>query len=169
MKRLVIVGASGMVGRCALRYALHNPNVQRVMSVGRRNLGILHSKLTEVLHLDFADCSALAETLSGQDAAVFCLGTYTGAVSDVERPRRHQQAVRTPDGKEAPPHSWCSGAEGDEAENSFSIDPKEGCVGVSAPLATGVWRRTRRGFGRVREASRSRASDSPVPGEHTDV
>jgi len=34
------------------------------------------------VHGDFADCSALAETLSGQDAAVFCLGTYTGAVSD---------------------------------------------------------------------------------------
>jgi uncharacterized protein YbjT (DUF2867 family) len=84
MKRLVIVGASGMVGGCALRYALQNPNVERVTSVGRRNLGISHSKLTEVLHPDFADCSALAGALSGQDAAVFCLGTYTGAVSDAE-------------------------------------------------------------------------------------
>ncbi len=84
MKRLVIVGASGMVGGDALRYALENPNVERVTSVGRRKLGISQSKLTEVLHPDFADCSALAETLSGQDAAVYCLGTYTGAVSDAE-------------------------------------------------------------------------------------
>jgi uncharacterized protein YbjT (DUF2867 family) len=84
MKRLVIVGASGMVGGYALRYALEDPNVERVTSVGRRNLGISHSKLTEVLHPDFVDCSALAETLSGQDAAVYCLGTYTGAVSDAE-------------------------------------------------------------------------------------
>jgi uncharacterized protein YbjT (DUF2867 family) len=84
MKRLVIVGATGMVGRCALRYALNNPNVGHVTSVGRRNVGILHSKLTEVLHPDFSDCSALAETLSGQDAAVFCLGAYTGTVSDAE-------------------------------------------------------------------------------------
>ena len=53
-------------------------------SIGRRKLGISHSKLEEVLHQDFADCSALAETLSGQDAAIFCLGTYTGAVSDAE-------------------------------------------------------------------------------------
>jgi hypothetical protein len=36
------------------------------------------------LHKDFADCSALAEALSDQDAAIFCLGTYTGAVSDAE-------------------------------------------------------------------------------------
>ena len=82
MKRLVIVGASGMVGGCALRCALEHPNVGQVTSVGRRNLGISHPKLIEVLHQDFADCSALAGTLSGQDAAVFCLGTYTGAVSD---------------------------------------------------------------------------------------
>jgi len=84
MKRLVIVGASGMVGGYALRHALENPDVERVVSVNRRELGIAHPKLTEVLHPDFANCSALAETLSGQDAAVFCLGTYTGAVSDPE-------------------------------------------------------------------------------------
>jgi uncharacterized protein YbjT (DUF2867 family) len=84
VKRLVIVGASGMVGGCVLRYALQNPNVERVMSVGRKKLGISHAKLTEVLHPDFADCSALAETLSGQDAGIFCLGTYTGAVSEAE-------------------------------------------------------------------------------------
>jgi uncharacterized protein YbjT (DUF2867 family) len=84
MKRLVIVGGSGMVGGYSLRYALEHPNVERVTSVGRRNVGISHSKLREVLHPDFADCSALAETLSGQDAAVFCLGTYTGAVPDAE-------------------------------------------------------------------------------------
>jgi uncharacterized protein YbjT (DUF2867 family) len=84
MKRLVIVGASGMVGGYALRYALEHPNVERVKSVGRRNLGISHAKLTEVLHPNFADCSALAKTLSGQDAAIFCLGTYTGAVPDAE-------------------------------------------------------------------------------------
>ena len=73
-----------MVGGYALRYALENSAVGSVTSIGRRKLGISHPKLTEVLHPDFADCSALAETLSGQDAAVFCLGTYTGAVSDAE-------------------------------------------------------------------------------------
>jgi uncharacterized protein YbjT (DUF2867 family) len=83
-KRLVIVGATGMVGGYALRYAIENPAVERAISIARRKLGISHSKLTEVLHPDFADCSALAETLSGQDAAVFCLGAYTGAVSDAE-------------------------------------------------------------------------------------
>ena len=80
--RLVIVGASGMVGGYALRYALDNSAVASVTSIGRRKLGISHPKLKEVLHPDFAECSALAETLSSQDAAIFCLGVYTGAVSD---------------------------------------------------------------------------------------
>ena len=83
-KRLVIVGATGMVGRYALRHALENSAVGSVTSIGRSRVGISHPKLTEVLHRDFADCSALAEALSGQDAAVFCLGTYTGAVPDAE-------------------------------------------------------------------------------------
>jgi uncharacterized protein YbjT (DUF2867 family) len=83
-KRLVIVGATGMVGGYALRYALENPAAASVTAIGRRELGISHPKLNEVLHQDFADCSALAEPLSDQDAAVFCLGTYTGAVPDAE-------------------------------------------------------------------------------------
>ena len=81
-KHLVIVGASGMVGGYALRYALDSPAVKSVTSIGRKKLGISHPKLNEVLHQNFADCSALADVLAGQDAAIYCLGTYTGSVSD---------------------------------------------------------------------------------------
>jgi uncharacterized protein YbjT (DUF2867 family) len=81
-KRLVIVGATGMVGGYALRYALEHPAVSHVTAIGRRKLGMSHPKLEEVLHPDFGDCSALAAPLSGQDAAVYCLGAYTGAVQD---------------------------------------------------------------------------------------
>ena len=82
--RLVIIGATGMVGGYALRYALENAAVGSVTAIVRRKLAISHPKLQEVLHRDFADCSALSEALSGQDAAVFCLGAYTGAVTDAE-------------------------------------------------------------------------------------
>jgi uncharacterized protein YbjT (DUF2867 family) len=82
--RLAIVGATGMAGGYALRYALGHHSVERVTSIGRKNIGVSHPKLREVLHRDFADCSALAEPLSGQDAAIFCLGAYTGAVTDAE-------------------------------------------------------------------------------------
>jgi uncharacterized protein YbjT (DUF2867 family) len=83
-KRVAIVGATGMVGGYALRYALEHPAIGSVTAIGRKTLGLSHPKLKEILHQDFADCSALAEALSGQDAAVFCLGVYTGAVSDAQ-------------------------------------------------------------------------------------
>jgi uncharacterized protein YbjT (DUF2867 family) len=82
--RLVIIGATGMVGGYALRYALENAAVGSVTAIARRKLGISHAKLNEVLHRDFADCSALSKVLSGQHAAVFCLGAYTGAIPDAE-------------------------------------------------------------------------------------
>ena len=83
-KRLVIVGATGMVGGYALRCALDDRAVGTATAISRRPTGLSHPKLNEVLHQDFADCSGLAGALSGQDAAVFCLGVYTGAVPDAE-------------------------------------------------------------------------------------
>ena len=83
-KRLVIVGATGMVGGYALRYALEHHAVTSVTAIVRRKLGIPHPKLSEVFHRDFVDCSALAQAVSGKDAAIFCLGAYTGAVSAAE-------------------------------------------------------------------------------------
>jgi NADPH:quinone reductase-like Zn-dependent oxidoreductase len=70
-KRLVIVGATGMVGGYALRLALDNFAVKSVTSIGRKGLGIMHPKLKEVLHQNFADCSPLADVLSAQDAVVY--------------------------------------------------------------------------------------------------
>jgi uncharacterized protein YbjT (DUF2867 family) len=82
--RLVIVGATGMVGGYAHGSAIEHRIIESVTAIGRRSLGISHPKLKEVLHRDSADWSALAEVLSRRDAAVFCLGTYAGAVSDAD-------------------------------------------------------------------------------------
>ncbi len=82
--RLAIVGATGMVGSYALWYALDHPAVERVTSIGRRKTGMSLPTLEEVLHQNFNDCSPLEPLLSGLDAAVFCLGTYTGTVTDAE-------------------------------------------------------------------------------------
>jgi uncharacterized protein YbjT (DUF2867 family) len=58
--------------------------VGHTIAIGRKKLDVSHPKLSEVLHRDFADCTPLAPALAGQDAAIFCLGTYTGSVSDAE-------------------------------------------------------------------------------------
>jgi uncharacterized protein YbjT (DUF2867 family) len=92
-KRLVIVGATGMVGGYALRYALDHPAVERVTAIGRRKLGISHSKLNEVVHRDFADCSALTEALSGQNAAIFCRYVYRFRIGR-GTPQDHRRLLR---------------------------------------------------------------------------
>src|SRR6201997_5179611 len=83
-RRLVIVGATGMVGGYALRYALKHPRVKFATAIARRKLDLPHPKLNQVVHQNFADCSALSEVVSNHDAAIFCLGAYTGAVTDAE-------------------------------------------------------------------------------------
>src|SRR5258706_14235059 len=75
---------SRMVGGYGVRYALDHTSVGVVTVIGRKKLDISHPKLRQVLHRDFADCSELAQSLSGQDAALFCLGVYTGAVPNAE-------------------------------------------------------------------------------------
>jgi uncharacterized protein YbjT (DUF2867 family) len=84
MNRLVIVGATGMVGGLALRYALDHPGVGEVTTIGRKPTGLTHPKLEEVVHPDFSNCSSLAGPLTDQDTALFCLGAYTGVVPDAE-------------------------------------------------------------------------------------
>jgi uncharacterized protein YbjT (DUF2867 family) len=85
-KKVIITGATGMVGGCALRICLENPEVSLVTVIGRSRTGINHAKLREVVIEDFTDYSALEDTLENQDGAIYCLGAYTGSVpSDLFR------------------------------------------------------------------------------------
>ncbi len=81
-KSIVITGATGMVGGIALRNCLEHPDIDRVVTVGRRATGVAHDKLEEVVHGDFEDLSPIAQAMAGHDAALFCLGAYTGSVPD---------------------------------------------------------------------------------------
>lgn len=81
-KNLVIVGATGMIGGLVLDYALKDPAVGKVTTVGRRPTGRQHEKLTDIVHLDFLNWESLAEHLKGQHGALYCLGAYTGTVDD---------------------------------------------------------------------------------------
>jgi uncharacterized protein YbjT (DUF2867 family) len=81
-KRIIITGATGMVGGCVLRICLENPDVSQVKAIGRSRTGINDARLREVVIDDFTDYSALTDALENQDAALYCMGVYTGAVSD---------------------------------------------------------------------------------------
>jgi hypothetical protein len=79
---VVITGATGMVGGLVLEQALAEPRIGAVTTLGRRATGVASPKLTEIEHADFEDFTGLEDVLAGQDAALFCLGAYTGSVPD---------------------------------------------------------------------------------------
>ncbi|HUW93250.1 MAG TPA: NAD-dependent epimerase/dehydratase family protein [Bacteroidales bacterium] len=81
--RVIITGSTGMVGEGVLLVCLQNPAVEKVLTVSRRPSGINHPKLTEIIHENFHDLSAVESQLSGYDACFFCLGVSSvGMKSD---------------------------------------------------------------------------------------
>jgi uncharacterized protein YbjT (DUF2867 family) len=72
--KVIITGATGMVGEGVLLVCLGDPDVEKVLIVNRRPSGKTHPKLKEVILEDFYDLSAAEEQLTGYDACFFCLG-----------------------------------------------------------------------------------------------
>ena len=71
---VIVTGATGMVGEGVLQEALESEAVEKVLVINRRPCGILHSKLSEVIHDDFFDLTPIADLLRPYDACFFCLG-----------------------------------------------------------------------------------------------
>ena len=84
--KVILFGATGMVGRGVLRECLLDAGVESVLVVGRSPTGQHHAKLHEVLHQDFTNFSAIESELRGYDACFFCLGVSSVGM-DVERYR----------------------------------------------------------------------------------
>ncbi|MFI7114052.1 NAD-dependent epimerase/dehydratase family protein [Nonomuraea sp. NPDC050227] len=82
--RVIIFGATGMVGRGVLRECLLDERVTAVLTVGRSPTGTVHPKLRELLHADLSDLSAVEGELSGYDACFFCLGVSAAGMSEQE-------------------------------------------------------------------------------------
>ncbi len=78
--KVILFGATGMVGQGVLRECLLDTDVDSVLAIGRSNTGQRHAKLHEIVQQDIADLSATTATtgtearLSGYDACFFCLG-----------------------------------------------------------------------------------------------
>lgn len=80
-KTVLIIGATGMVGREVLKLLLKDETVGKIISIGRRNTGTKNEKLVEIVHDNFLDFSALASDLTNIDVCFYCLGVYQNQVS----------------------------------------------------------------------------------------
>lgn len=72
--KVIITGATGMVGKGVLLECLDNSDVTSVLILNRTSVGLSHDKLREIIVGDFYDLSAIAKDLKGYDACFFCLG-----------------------------------------------------------------------------------------------
>jgi uncharacterized protein YbjT (DUF2867 family) len=72
--KVILLGATGMVGQGVLRECLLDPEVESILTIGRNATAQQHEKLHEIVHNDLSDLSAIEGRLSGYDACFFCLG-----------------------------------------------------------------------------------------------
>jgi uncharacterized protein YbjT (DUF2867 family) len=72
--KLIITGATGMVGEAVLMECLNHPDVESILVINRKPCGYSSPKLTEIIHENFFDLSPVKERLAGYNACFFCLG-----------------------------------------------------------------------------------------------
>lgn len=82
--KVIITGATGMVGEGVLYECLHHPEVEKVLVISRKSCGYSHPKLTEIIHGNFQDFSSISDSLKGYNACYFCLGVTSVGKSEAE-------------------------------------------------------------------------------------
>jgi len=80
--KVILFGATGMVGQGVLRECLLDPGVESVLVVGRSPTGQRNAKLRELIHTNFADFAAIEAQLTGYDACFFCLGVSSVGMNE---------------------------------------------------------------------------------------
>jgi len=85
--KVLLLGATGMIGQGVLRECLRDPAVSAVLSLGRSRIGVVNPKLTEIIHPELGDRSTLAPLLTGLDACFFCLGVSSVRLAAAEYER----------------------------------------------------------------------------------
>jgi uncharacterized protein YbjT (DUF2867 family) len=79
--KVLLFGASGMIGQGVLRECLLDPKIERVLLIVRNATGQQDAKVTELVHKDFFDFSGIESQLTGYDACFYCLGLSAAGVT----------------------------------------------------------------------------------------
>lgn len=72
--KLILTGATGMVGEGVLHLCLQHPAIKEILVVNRKPCGVVHPKLKEIIHADFTDMSPIEKQVAGYNGCLFCLG-----------------------------------------------------------------------------------------------
>ena len=85
--KVILFGATGMIGQGVLRECLLASDVELIETVGREAAGVQHPKVREVVHREMLDFSAIERELTGFDACFFCLGVSSAGMSEADYER----------------------------------------------------------------------------------
>ena len=85
--KVILFGATGMVGQGVLRECLRDETVDDVLVIGRNSIGQTHPKLRELRRPDMFDFGGVAVELQGYNACFFCLGVSAAGMNDTEYTR----------------------------------------------------------------------------------
>ncbi len=85
--KVIVTGATGMVGKGVLLECLDHANITEVLSISRKTAGISHPKLKELSHKDFSEFASVADQLKGYDACYACMGVSSAGMKEAEYTR----------------------------------------------------------------------------------
>ena len=80
--KIIIFGASGMVGRGVLLECLESEQIERVLIVNRYDIGVKHEKLKQIIHSDFENYDSIQSEFEGYDACFWTLGISAVGLSE---------------------------------------------------------------------------------------
>ncbi len=85
--KVLLFGATGMIGQGVLRECLQDPEVELVVTLGRSSTGAHHAKLREIVHRDMLDYAGMEDALAGLDACFYCLGVGSSGMKEADYTR----------------------------------------------------------------------------------
>src|SRR5882724_3948288 len=85
--KVILFGATGMVGQSVLRECLRDDGVEGVLAIGRNSIGQAHPKLREMIRKDLFDFGVDDAGLQGYDACFFCLGVSVAGMNEADYTR----------------------------------------------------------------------------------
>jgi uncharacterized protein YbjT (DUF2867 family) len=85
--KVLVYGATGMVGQGVLRECLRDREVELVATVGRTATGVQNPKLRQIVREDLQSCAGIEDQLAGFDACFFCLGVSSGGMKEADYKR----------------------------------------------------------------------------------
>jgi uncharacterized protein YbjT (DUF2867 family) len=82
--KVLLFGATGMIGQGVLRECLLDAEVEQVLAVGRAASGAAHAKVRDLVVPDLFDLDPHAAALAGYDACFFCLGVSAAGMGEAD-------------------------------------------------------------------------------------